>query len=171
MKSLLVPGVSLSVLLCAFTLQADVVKLKDGRTIQGIFLGGIRRPGVAHIGRRCPPAGARFPRQDLPRRSDLADRLAYRPGTAGLLPGHERRYPCGDPHLLLHSQEPRLLGCCFQLDSRPGSQLRRHGAWPHRHGTRRLPPSQSLISCSNLAAYDERRSAEYHPSAAQREIL
>ena len=43
MKSLLVPGVSLSVLLCALTLQADVVKLKDGRTIQGIFLGGNSR--------------------------------------------------------------------------------------------------------------------------------
>ena len=43
MKSLLVPGISLSVLLCAFTLQADVVKLKDGRTIQGIFLGGNSR--------------------------------------------------------------------------------------------------------------------------------
>jgi outer membrane lipoprotein SlyB len=43
MKSLLVPGVSLSVLLCAFTLQADVVKPKDGRTIQGIFLGGNSR--------------------------------------------------------------------------------------------------------------------------------
>jgi hypothetical protein len=43
MKSLLVPGVSLSVLLCAFTLQADMVKLKDGRTIQGIFLGGNSR--------------------------------------------------------------------------------------------------------------------------------
>ena len=43
MKSLLVPGVSLSVLLCAFTLQADVVKLKDGRAIQGIFLGGNSR--------------------------------------------------------------------------------------------------------------------------------
>jgi hypothetical protein len=43
MKSFLVPGVSLSVLLCAFTLQADVVKLKDGRAIQGIFLGGNSR--------------------------------------------------------------------------------------------------------------------------------
>lgn len=43
MKSLLVPGVSLSVLLCSFTLQADVVKLKDGRAIQGIFLGGNSR--------------------------------------------------------------------------------------------------------------------------------
>ena len=43
MKSLLVRGVCLSVLLCAFTLQADVVKLKDGRAIQGIFLGGNSR--------------------------------------------------------------------------------------------------------------------------------
>ena len=43
MKSFLVPGVSLSVLLCAFTLQADVVKLKDGRAIEGIFLGGNSR--------------------------------------------------------------------------------------------------------------------------------
>ena len=43
MKSLLVRGVSLSLLLCAFTVQADVVKLKDGRAIQGIFLGGNSR--------------------------------------------------------------------------------------------------------------------------------
>jgi len=43
MKSLLVRGVCLSVLLCTFTLQADVVKLKDGRAIQGIFLGGNSR--------------------------------------------------------------------------------------------------------------------------------
>ena len=43
MKSLLVPGVSLSVLLCSFTLQADVIKLKDGRAIEGIFLGGNSR--------------------------------------------------------------------------------------------------------------------------------
>jgi hypothetical protein len=43
MKSLLVPGVSLSVLLCTFTLQADVIKLKDGRAIEGIFLGGNSR--------------------------------------------------------------------------------------------------------------------------------
>ena len=43
MKSLLVPGVSLSLLFCTFTLQADVVKLKDGRAIQGIFLGGNSR--------------------------------------------------------------------------------------------------------------------------------
>jgi len=43
MKSLLIPGVSLSVLLCTFTLQADVVRLKDGRAIEGIFLGGNSR--------------------------------------------------------------------------------------------------------------------------------
>src|SRR4029453_9438501 len=43
MKSLLVPGVSLSVLLCTFTVQADVIKLKDGRAIEGIFLGGNSR--------------------------------------------------------------------------------------------------------------------------------
>ena len=43
MKSLLVSGVSLSLLFCTFTLQADVVKLKDGRTIEGIFLGGNSR--------------------------------------------------------------------------------------------------------------------------------
>jgi hypothetical protein len=43
MKSLLVPGVSLSLLLCSFTLQADVIKLKDGRAIEGIFLGGNSR--------------------------------------------------------------------------------------------------------------------------------
>ena len=43
MKSLLVPGVSLSLLFCTFTLQADIVKLKDGRAIQGIFLGGNSR--------------------------------------------------------------------------------------------------------------------------------
>ena len=42
MKSLLVPGVSLSLLLCSF-LQADVIKLKDGRAIEGIFLGGNSR--------------------------------------------------------------------------------------------------------------------------------
>jgi hypothetical protein len=43
MKSLLVRGVSLSVLLCTFALQADVIKLKDGRAIQGMFLGGNSR--------------------------------------------------------------------------------------------------------------------------------
>jgi len=43
MKSLLVPGVSFSVLLCTFSLQADVIKLKDGRAIEGIFLGGNSR--------------------------------------------------------------------------------------------------------------------------------
>jgi hypothetical protein len=43
MKSLLVPGVSLSLLFCILTLQADIVKLKDGRAIQGIFLGGNSR--------------------------------------------------------------------------------------------------------------------------------
>ena len=43
MKPLLVSGVSLSLLFCTFTLQADVIKLKDGRAIQGIFLGGNSR--------------------------------------------------------------------------------------------------------------------------------
>jgi hypothetical protein len=43
MKSLLIPSVSLWVLLCTFTLQADVVRLKDGRAIEGIFLGGNSR--------------------------------------------------------------------------------------------------------------------------------
>jgi hypothetical protein len=43
MKSSLVPVVTLSLLLSALPLQADVIKLKDGRTIQGIFLGGNSR--------------------------------------------------------------------------------------------------------------------------------
>jgi hypothetical protein len=43
MKSSLISVVSVSWLLSAFTLQADVVKLKDGRAIQGIFLGGNTR--------------------------------------------------------------------------------------------------------------------------------
>jgi len=43
MKSSLVSAVSASLLLSTFTLHADVVKLKDGRTIQGIFLGGNTR--------------------------------------------------------------------------------------------------------------------------------
>jgi hypothetical protein len=43
MKSLFVSGVSLSLLICTFTLKADVIKLKDGRAIQGIFLGGNSR--------------------------------------------------------------------------------------------------------------------------------
>ena len=43
MKSLFVCAVSLSLLICTFTLQADVIKLKDGRAIQGIFLGGNSR--------------------------------------------------------------------------------------------------------------------------------
>ena len=43
MKSLLLPGVSLSLLFCSVTFQADVIKLKDGRAIQGIFLGGNSR--------------------------------------------------------------------------------------------------------------------------------
>jgi outer membrane lipoprotein SlyB len=38
-----VPLASLSVLLSLLTLQADVVKLKNGRSIQGIFLGGNTR--------------------------------------------------------------------------------------------------------------------------------
>ena len=43
MKSSLVPVVTVSLLLSSFTLRADVVRLKDGRTIQGIFLGGSSR--------------------------------------------------------------------------------------------------------------------------------
>src|SRR5262245_39832852 len=36
-------AVGASVLVSALALQADVVKLKDGRTLQGIFLGGNAR--------------------------------------------------------------------------------------------------------------------------------
>ena len=43
MKSSFVPVVTVSLLLSCFTLRADVVKLKDGRAIQGIFLGGNSR--------------------------------------------------------------------------------------------------------------------------------
>jgi hypothetical protein len=43
MRSSLVPLVTASLLLSSFTLRADVVRLKDGRTIQGIFLGGNSR--------------------------------------------------------------------------------------------------------------------------------
>jgi outer membrane lipoprotein SlyB len=43
MRPSLVSLVSASLFLSSFTLQADVVKLKDGRAIQGIFLGGNTR--------------------------------------------------------------------------------------------------------------------------------
>jgi hypothetical protein len=81
MKSFLVPGVSLSVLLCAFTLQADVVKLKDGRAIQGIFLGGNTRqidfltlPSVVSRSLDCPARQAEAPRLRHPQRHRRAGR-------------------------------------------------------------------------------------------------
>src|SRR5262245_18682262 len=43
MKVSRIPVATVSLMLLAFTLQADVVKLKDGRAIQGIFLGGNAR--------------------------------------------------------------------------------------------------------------------------------
>lgn len=43
MRLSLGPVVSASLLLSAFALQADVIKLKDGRAIEGIFLGGNSR--------------------------------------------------------------------------------------------------------------------------------
>jgi hypothetical protein len=43
MKSSLLPVISVSLFLCSFTSQADLVKLTDGRVIQGIFLGGNSR--------------------------------------------------------------------------------------------------------------------------------
>ena len=54
MKSLFVSGVSLSLLFCTFTLKADVIKLKDGRAIQGIFLGGNSTRSISSVraGRR-----------------------------------------------------------------------------------------------------------------------
>jgi outer membrane lipoprotein SlyB len=43
MKSALVSVVTVSMLLSGATLRADVIRLKDGRSIQGIFLGGNSR--------------------------------------------------------------------------------------------------------------------------------
>jgi hypothetical protein len=43
MKVSRIPVATVSLMLLAFTLQADVIKLKDGRAIQGIFLGGNAR--------------------------------------------------------------------------------------------------------------------------------
>ena len=43
MKLSFVPVITVSLLLSCFTLRADVVKLKDGRAVQGIFLGGNSR--------------------------------------------------------------------------------------------------------------------------------
>ena len=43
MKSPFVPVITVSLMLSCFTLRADVIKLKDGRAVQGIFLGGNSR--------------------------------------------------------------------------------------------------------------------------------